>query len=93
MTNNARPYSTNSAFSAPICTMRPADLGIDSGEQLHHLDQAKRLAFTHDAADFDKRRRFRIRRAIEGADHRSDDLDLARSRFDLERGAPRLASR
>ncbi len=61
------------AFST--CTPRttPSMLGLDLVHELHGLEDAERLARRDDVADLDERRRARLRRAIEGADHRRLD--------------------
>src|SRR5579862_5299059 len=53
------------------------DLGLDLVHQLHRLEDAERLPGRDRIALFDERGRTRLRRAIEGADHRALDPDEA----------------
>src|SRR5450432_382518 len=52
---------------------RPGRVGLDLVHDLHRFDDADRVAHLDDAAELDERFGARIRRAIEGADHRRLD--------------------
>ena len=54
---------------------RPPRLRLDLVHQLHRLEDAERLPGRDRVALLDERRRARLRRAVEGADHRRLDAD------------------
>src|SRR5437762_9252703 len=51
----------------------PLVVGFDLVHELHRLEDAQGLAGADGVADLDERRRARLRRAVERADHRNRD--------------------
>ncbi len=69
------------------------DLGLHLVHQLHRLQDAERLAGSHCVAFLDERRRTRLRRPVEGADHRRLDANPAVGRGLRRSRGLRLGSR
>ena len=75
ISKRSMPNSTACLSSTWIARTRPSTSALSSVEELHRLDQAQGLADGDDVADGDERRRSRLRRAVEEADHRRLDPD------------------
>ncbi len=69
------------------------ELGLHLVHQLHRLEDAEGLALGDDVALLDERRRVRLRRAVEGADHRRLDADEAVRRRRAQRRRTGLGQR